>query len=217
MRHRMLIVVLLFLNVAVAWSGDSAPLDPAGREAVLRKIETAQQGITTIQIRFTEERRFKALSAPLVYKGWISFDRASRILFMRYQSPVKHILRMENASVLLWVEGSPVADVMDMGQAQGVAARPDVFNISMKDFKGSIREEADSYLLEDSDKGQGNKSVTVLIDKSTLLARQVTITDPAGDETRLTFEDVTVNRPLPGEVASFKLPPGTRLNKVEKP
>jgi outer membrane lipoprotein-sorting protein len=212
-RHILLLLAILLLPLP-ALAGEAAPLPAAEREAVLGKIEAAQRDIATIRIAMTEERRFKALSAPLRYQGEIYFDRSSRMVFLHYTSPVDSVMRLTDGTVLVWVTGSPTADVMEMGQAQGVAARPDIFSITMKDFRGNVFDDGDSYRLEDASQGGGGKSVSVVVDKATNIARRVVIRDAGGDETKLVFTDVAVNQPLPPEVAHFALPPGTRQNKV---
>jgi outer membrane lipoprotein-sorting protein len=208
------LVLFLLLGLLPALAGQAAPLDAAAREDVLGRIEAAQKDIRTIRIQVTEERRFKALSTPLRYKGTISFDRAARMLFLHYVSPVDSVMRLADGQVLLWLTGSPVADVMEVGQAKGVASRPDIFNITIKDFRGDVFDDGDVYRLEDAAKGGSGKAVSVVVDKGTLLARRVVIRDAGGDETSLVFDEVAVNQPLPPEVVNFQLPPGTRQNKV---
>lgn len=180
----------------------------------MAKIEAAQRDIKTIRIAMREERKFAALSAPLRYTGSIFFDRDARLVFLHYTTPVDSIMRLADGHVLVWVTGSPTADVMPMGQAQGVAARPDIFSITIKDFRGNVFDDGATYRLEDAAKGGAGKAISVVVDKGTWLAKTVVIRDAGGDETRLVFDEVVVNQPLPAEVVHFKLPPGTRQNTV---
>ena len=92
---------------------------------------------------------------------------------------------------------------------QNGGPRPDFFQLDVKKFNGTVREDEKGYYLE---QGSEDRKINVMLDKKTLLARHIEILSESGDITKIFIIDPIVNKPLPDNVNNFHLPEGTKIN-----
>lgn len=191
-------------------------LDQGESQEVLARIKASQEGLTTIIASFTEERRIAVLARPLVFSGKV-YVEPEDFLFLQYEKPLRHIMKMSGDSVLFFVEDNETADVVDLAGAKEKGQRPDLFNWSPKNFKGEVREVADGYLLADPEANAGSRKVRVIIDRDNLVVRHILLVDESGDETRISLTDVLVNKDIPDHIRNYALPAGVRIHKMNQP
>ncbi len=221
-----LVVALLVsaLSLCLGGFGDSVRaqtaegrlLDQAEAQDVLQRIKESQEGLVTITASFVEERRIAVLANPLVFSGRV-YVEPEDFLFLKYEKPLQHIMKMVGNSVLFFVEGSETADMVDLAGAQERGQRPDLFNWSPKNFVGEVREVADGYLLADPAASTGNRKVRVVIDKNNLVVRHILLVDESGDETTISLSDVRLNDKIPDHIRNYALPEGVRVHKLNQP
>jgi len=188
-------------------------LDAQEKADILSRIQKVQNDLTTLQGNFREERQIAGLKTPLVFEGRLYLTREG-FLLLEYTSPVQHILKIDNNNALFYVKGSKSADRIDLSKISGDTPRPDFFRLDVRQFQGEVREEDGSYRLEDSSR-QG-KTVTVSLDRETLLAQKIVLSGPGSDFTTIELLRVQMNKPLPREITDFRLPPGTTIHSVNQ-
>lgn len=191
-------------------------LDQAEAQAVLQRIKESQAGLVTISASFVEERRIAVLANPLVFSGKV-YVEPEDFLFLKYEKPLEHIMKMTGGTVLFFVEGSETADMVDLAGAQERGQQPDLFNWSPKNYQGEVREVADGYLLADPEANAGSRKVRVIIDKGNLVVRHILLVDESGDETRISLSDVRLNAEIPANIRNYALPEGVRVHKLNQP
>ncbi len=206
----------VFSNSAYASDEEGRLLDPVEAQAVLQRIKESQAGLLTISASFVEERRIAVLAHPLVFSGKV-YVEPEDFLFLKYEKPLQHIMKMAGNSVLFFVEGSETADLVDLAGAQERGQQPDLFNWSPKNFQGEVREVADGYLLADSKASAGNRQVRVIIAKDNLVVRHILLVDQGGDETTISLSDVRLNDKIPDHIRNYALPEGVRVHKLNQP
>ncbi|TVM19214.1 hypothetical protein DPQ33_02310 [Oceanidesulfovibrio indonesiensis] len=220
-RHHLFASLLLICLMAfVAGSASANELDDAERDAFLQRLQTAQQDIRTVQARFTETRTISTLPRPLVFTGTLYVQRGDSLIFLRYEKPTQHILRVQEGEVLFWVQDSPTADVMQMDDtsASGQAgSNPNLFDWRPQDFSGAISREDDGYHLVSAGGENGPQRIEVVLDPEGLYATSIRITPKGGGATVIELHDVRINEPLPDVVIDFTLPAGTEINEMNRP
>lgn len=219
-RHHFFASLLLVCLTTFLTGGASADeLDAAEREAFLQRLQAAQQNIRTVQAEFTETRTISTLPRPLVFTGILYVQRGDSLIFLRYEKPTQHILRVQEGDVLFWVQGSPTADRMRMdsqGEA-GPGSNPNFFDWQPQDFSGAISRKEDGYHLVSAGGENGPQRFEVVLDPEGLYATSIRITPKGGGATVIELHDVRVNEPLPDSVTSFTLPAGTEINEMNRP
>lgn len=201
---------------SVAQADEGRLLDQAEAQAVLQRIKESQAGLVTISANFTEERRIAVLANPLVFSGKVYIEPED-FLFLQYDKPLQHIMKMAGDTVLFYVKDAETADIVDLGGAQERGQRPDLFNWSPKNFQGEVREVADGYLLADPEAGVGKRRVRVIINRDDLVVRHILLVDEGGDETRISLSDVHLNKEIPDHIRNYALPQGVRVHKLNQP
>ena len=204
------------LPVCLEAADEGRLLDATETQDVLKRIKESQDGLTTITALFTEERKIAVLANPLVFTGKV-YVEPEDFLFLQYEKPLRHIMKMAGDSVLFFVEDSETADMVDLAGAKERGQRPDLFNWSPKNFKGQVREVADGYLLADPEATTGSRQVRVIIAKDNLVVRHILLVDESGDETRISLSDVRLNEKIPDQIRNYALPKGIRINKLNQP
>ncbi|MBU0682414.1 MAG: outer membrane lipoprotein carrier protein LolA [Proteobacteria bacterium] len=191
-------------------------MDQAEAQVVLGRIKESQGGLTTIIASFTEERKIAVLAHPLVFSGQV-YVEPEDFLFLQYEKPLQHIMKMAGDSVLFFVEGSETADIVDLAGAKERGQRPDLFNWSPENFVGEVREVAEGYLLADPNTGAGKRQVRVIVDRDNLVVRHILLVDESGDETTISLSDVRLNEKIPEHIRNYILPQGVRIHKLNQP
>ncbi len=193
---------------------------PDESRVILEKLGSMREDIRTLQADFVEERMIPALEIPLKYEGKIYY-RNDGFFFMEYSKPIHHILRVQKNEALFFVEGSKTADLVNISAANGIAGNPDVFAINPANFSGQLLEDREVYVLKDKKKDEKEKgsgpTLTVSLEKKSLLVNRVRIEDGFGDVTEIFFRNVRANQDIPISIASFELPEGVKMNRINQP
>jgi outer membrane lipoprotein-sorting protein len=205
-----------FFFSAAARAEEGRLLDAVEAQEVLDRIKASQSGLVTIIASFTEERKIAVLAHPLVFSGKV-YVEPEDFLFLRYEKPLAHIMKMAGDTVLFYVEGAETADMVDLAGAGERGQRPDLFNWSPKNFKGEVREVAEGYLLADPEAAAGNRRVRVIVDRRTLVVRHILLVDEGGDETTISLADVRLNEKIPDHIRNYALPPEVRVHTMNQP
>jgi outer membrane lipoprotein-sorting protein len=184
------------------------------------RLEQVRVKIHTLEADFLEERSIPSLAVPLKFRGKIYYSDKG-LFFMEYTNPVHHILRIKGDKALFFVEGSKIADLVDISGVNGIAVHPDIFAVNPGRFAGQVWESEDSYLLKQIQNEDNAKNrlprLKVFLDKKTLLVEKIVIQDEDGDATHIFLFNVKTNQALPRSVLTFKIPEGVKINRLTPP
>ena len=197
-----------------AREAEEAPvLSEAAEQALMERLERLHASTRTFQAAFEEARHLPSLPAPLRFEGRVYYHRDG-LLFMEYVEPFRYILRVCQGEALIYIEGSGTADVSSLSGAEGLE-QADVFAWDPSRFEGTVRGEPGGYRLVPSTQGPPGPGFSILLDRETLLMKEVCIFGEGGDRTELLFSNVRFNDPLPERVTDFRLPPGVERHRLD--
>jgi len=212
----LLLAALVVLPLSRAQGGDETPrrLESGERQALFDRLAQVQQGITTFQADFEEKRTLSGLRRPLRYAGRLYYRR-NDLFFMAYTTPIRYILRVQDNTALMYVQGNPSADRASISSSRDVAPQADWFAWDPAAFTGEVYRQPDGYRLVS--RQQNGPGLTILLDPESLLARQITIDNGSGDTTDIVLSAVETGRPLPESVTGYRLPAGVTINEMDAP
>jgi outer membrane lipoprotein-sorting protein len=211
-------VALGCLLAAAAMAGAAEPgrlLEEGERRDFLQQLETVQGRLRTFQAAFSEQRTLSTIARPLYFEGRLYYERG-RLFFMAYEKPLESVLQVKGQEALLYVAGSPAADVVDLAQLDGMPRHTELFAWQAEDFQGAIYVLEDSYRLVPQASGGAGRRLTIWLDRCSLLMRGLRIEEGSGDTTTLTLTEVRTNEALPQAVRNFVLPPGVKRNRLDR-
>jgi outer membrane lipoprotein-sorting protein len=212
-----LILLVLFLPKSMPAEEEKKQiLSQTEREDLLSRLKVVQAKIKTFKADFFEERTLEALPSPLIYEGTLYYDR-DNLLFMRYNRPVQYVLRVKGGEAMIYVIGSPTADIADISTGNKTTGHTDIFNWDPSSFKGQIYSDVDGFWFKETSQKNGAPQLNILLDRKTLLVKQFSIIGGNGDTTKIVFKDKKINQTLPSKVLNFSLPKGTKLNRLSPP
>ncbi|MDX9786189.1 MAG: outer membrane lipoprotein carrier protein LolA [Desulfobacterales bacterium] len=183
------------------------------RPGLFDRLKQVQATLKTFQAHFVELRSVTGLAAPIRYEGTLYFEK-DRLFFMQYDSPVHHVLRVRGKEALMYIEGSPTADVMMLSNQGAVAENAAFLAWDPNRFTGTISQTADTYFFQDTTAGA---ALTFALHKQSLIMKHLKIDNHTGDITDIRFSSEKLNAPLPEKVLDFKLPEGVILNRMTQP
>jgi outer membrane lipoprotein-sorting protein len=185
-----------------------------GEEAQALMLRVKQsQDVTGIIGSFTEERCLSAMPTPLVFTGKI-YARPPDFLFMAYEEPFVHIMKFNGKTALFYVDGAPAADQVNLAAIADGKIPPGMFTWSPTDFTGKIRETDSGYVFHNPEDKVGKRDIRITLDKNNLKIKEVYFHDSTGDSTRITINDLQVNKEIPDEILNYTLPDGVIVNNL---
>lgn len=193
------------------------PLQGEAKDRFVRRMARVYKETGTIQADFRETRSLKQLPKPLTFRGRIYLDLKQDFLFMDYLEPNRHVVRVQNGTVLFYVRGQATADVFDLTKAPGGSPSGGLLDWSPQDFQGTIIPGNGSYRLLPAETADRQGSVRICLDQDSLLLKSILIREPSGDSTTIELSDIVVNKPLPDRILEFSLPEGTTVNRLQQP
>ena len=208
---KIIVQILCIALIACSLSGFSLAAERIieGQEAkaLMRRLEQSRE--KTIIGHFSEERKIAAIPAPLVFSGRI-YAMPPDFLFMAYEAPFAHIMKVSGGTVLFYVDGAATADEIDLTTLDNGKLPPAAFAWSPVDFTGMIVETDSSYELRDSKGDDGE--VKIILDRKSLALKEVCFQGDNGDSTRIVVTDLQTGREIPPEILHFQLPAGVKIN-----
>lgn len=212
------IVWSLFQAVGNTAQGDKPRrLEGSKLEGFLERLKDVQARVETFQAEFVEKRKLAMLDKPILYKGRLFYD-SEGLFFMKYDKPVKHIIRVQGKRALLWVQGSPTADVVDLSDVRGIINPRELFNYSWNKSHVKVWEQDSLYCLEKTPSQEkekaGGKNAKVFLDRESLMVKRIRFQQKGGNFTELLFSKIRINQDLPSSVSGFTLPEGVNVNRV---
>ncbi len=187
----------------------------AGIEAknLLERVKQNQAGLQTISGAFSEERMISTMPVPLHFKGRI-YAEPPGFLFLAYEEPIHHIMKVTGDTVIFYVEDAATADQVNMQNGDAAHHPPDLFTWSPSDFKGEILETEQGYVFHNPAIQAGDRQIRITLNKETLMVRSLILQEPGGDITTIVMHDLQINTPIPEAILHYQLPEGVIINKM---
>jgi outer membrane lipoprotein-sorting protein len=182
-------------------------------ETLLERIRQNQSSLKTISGSFVEERHISTMPAPLVFTGKV-YARPPDFLFLAYEEPIRHIMKVTGDTVIFYVDGALTADCVNLQKAGEGAGPPNLFNWNPADFKGVIAETGAGYMFHNPEVTAGNRQIRITLDKKTLMVRTLVLQEPGGDVTTIIMKDLQVNGVIPEAILNYSLPAGVTIHNM---
>lgn len=214
MKYFISFMTLLMISVSALYCQGSDHLVTGEAAArLLERIKTNQAGIQTISGSFTEQRTISTMPMPLLFTGKV-YAQPPGFLFLSYEQPVQHIMKVSGDTVLFYVADNMTADQVDLKAVGEGGAPPNLFGWDPSDFKGEILETDEGYILYNPEIKAGDREIRITLDKETLMVQALTMLEPGGDITKIVMDDLQVNAEIPESILDFQLPKGVTINQM---
>lgn len=207
------VLALLVLAQTPVVLATERQIEGAEADRLLLRIKESQATLTTIIGSFSEERMIKTMPVPLVFTGKV-YARPPGFLFLSYEEPIQHIMKVAGDTVLFYVADSATADQVNLQNVAEDGAPPNIFGWDPTDFKGKILETATGYMLYNPEVKAGGREIRITLDKDTLMVKALTMQEPGGDVTKIIMKDLQVNGDIPDAILNYTLPDGVTINNM---
>lgn len=183
----------------------------------ISRLQKTYEGIQDIQADFVQFTTSAAIKQTQKAEGVVYFKKPGMMKW-EYKSPNKDIIVSDGIDI--WVYQQDIGQVM-IGNA--LASGTSISNNFLsgmgnlkKDFDIELAEkENDTYLLKLNPKTpQPNvQRLYIAVDKKTFLVVKTIVYDMLGNETKVVFENIKLNKSLPNNMFKFKIPEGVNVVK----
>ncbi|MGN7822629.1 outer membrane lipoprotein carrier protein LolA [Chitinophaga sp. 22536] len=184
----------------------------ADLSAVKKEFARAAQQTQSIQCDFVQEKNLSMLSDKIISKGKFWFKRENKVR-MEYQQPSYYLLvmngkdiRIKDAQKESKVSGKNNKLFEQINKITVDCVRGTVLDNT--DFTTKAYENAQSYRLEmvPVNKAMAGyfKMITLVVDKKDFTVSGITMAEPSGDDTNISFLHKQVNANIPDAVFVVK-------------
>jgi outer membrane lipoprotein carrier protein len=214
-----LVPILLALGVVPVSAPVPLPEGLKGAEklaALVQRVSQVQSGIKTLTADFEQRRTSRLLASPSVNRGRFYY-RAPQTVRWEYESPRAMTVLVVGGVATTYRPNEKRAERVEVGHSQRRifhflnAAEPlerlkQYFIFTFRDPGGDA-----NYSLELRPTVHQIKkrvsSVTIEVDRTTMLPVVVGYTEPDGDSTTYAFSHIAINQPQQDDLFSLNLPP----------
>jgi outer membrane lipoprotein-sorting protein len=219
-----------FLVAALCAAAVTLPLSAAKKsdsgtlEGVIKKVQQMQQGTSTLQADFRQEKELSLLAKPEVSSGKFVYSKPNNVLWS-YEAP-KRVQMLISGGVLTTyypelnkAERINVKSFEDrifkyMGASGAIDELSRYF-----DFTFTNKPADPTYLLDLSPKtgavAKRVKRIRIWIDKQSYVTSRIEYVEGDGDVTRYQFTNVRLNQPVEQGRFSLSLPPTVRVEQMK--
>jgi outer membrane lipoprotein carrier protein len=194
-------------------------------KSLVKKLQKNYDEIVDYSAKFNEVNEAKFLGAPASRNGEFYFKKPGKIRY-KYTGSINddtfnHDIITNGKTLWYYKPNEKQVVIYDSGEVlQGAFFLPflfgdgkltDKFEVAMKE---STSEKAkNSYLmaLVPKDPDTGVEWILLVIDKDTLLIRQINTYFVAKNVTRIAFEDIKINQDLSDSFFNFQVPSGVEI------
>lgn len=217
MRKVITFIFVFFVMTTAGFSAQNEDLD-----AVVDKIQLKYEQISDFHADFTQEATVKALNKVQKADGEVWFKKPGMMRWNYYQ-PAKDEIVSDGRTLWFYNEEekqvieSPLHQVSDTGTTttllSGLGKIKELFEASFSDSKEF--EKNGSYLIDlrPKEDGEDFNMVTVSVDKSTMIVNTMYMYDPYGNLTKVTLENIQVDKGVSDSLFDFKPPAGVEVIK----
>jgi outer membrane lipoprotein carrier protein len=194
-----LLVLVLLSSVSAAHAGD--PLD----ELVAR-----QKGVKTLRADFSQEKHAMLLEKPIKSDG-VFYYKADEGVRWQYSEGLLVIYDGE----ALYVFDPELGEAEKVDEAGGVIG-PLSFDVEFlrKDYEIEAERLDGTIRLNLKPREEAPfRSMEITFPDGSPFPREVVMKEETGEETRIEFENISINEPLPDDLFVFSPPPGVTIKE----
>ncbi|MBI4228288.1 MAG: outer membrane lipoprotein chaperone LolA [Deltaproteobacteria bacterium] len=212
------LVSTLILSVSHVLAKENENLDH-----VLNRIQEKYEKINDFSSKFTQEATVKALNKVQRAQGEVWFKKPGKMRW-NYLRPTKDEIVSDGITIWFYNEEekqvieSPLSEVIDTPTTttliSGLGNLKNLFDARFS--KSHSTGDNNAYLIDLSprDNSEEFNSVTIAVDKDSLLVNTIYLYDPFGNLTTVKLNNIEINNGIPDSLFIFKAPKGAETTKV---
>lgn len=176
-----------------------------------KQFAAQSQKINTVTSNFTQKKTLIALTESITSEGVFYFKRANKVR-LEYKKPFQYLMVMNTDRMMVQDDGRENTVNLKSNKlfqqinrivldcVQGTI-------LDSKDFTSRIFENQNGYLLEMTPTAKNLKAffqtIILTVAKKDGSVESITMNEPAGDSTVITFSDKKLNAPVPDDIFTF--------------
>lgn len=216
------LVILLFLTSILSRTQLLAK-ENESLDAVLNQIQEKYEKIEDFSSKFTQEATVKALNKVQRAQGEVWFKKPGKMRW-NYSRPTKDEIVSDGTTIWFYNEEeqqvieSPLSEVIDTPTTttliSGLGNLKNLFDANFS--KDNPANENNTYFIDlvPKENTEEYNSVTIAVDKHSMLVNTIYLYDPFGNLTTVKLNDMQINKGTPDSLFIFKAPKGAEITKV---
>ncbi|HEX9665512.1 MAG TPA: outer membrane lipoprotein chaperone LolA [Thermodesulfobacteriota bacterium] len=215
-------IVILFLTSILSGSQLLAK-ENENLDTVLNQIQEKYEKINDFSSKFTQEATVKALNKVQRAQGDVWFKKPGKMRW-NYSRPTKDEIVSDGITIWFYNEEekqvieSSLSEVIDTPTTttliSGLGNLKNLFDARFS--KNNPAKENSTYFIDLSPKENSEEysSVTIAVDKDSMLVNTIYLYDPFGNLTTVKLSDMQINNGIPDSLFIFKAPKEAEITKV---
>lgn len=192
---------------------------PPEVQAVLDRLDRAQEAIQTFEADVVETRTLALLARPQVSRGRISFERPGKFRW-EYTAPEKRVYVLAEGSLTGWIPAKNQVERVNISRYERRIRRMIAFGqdskILWRDFRistGAAASGLDELILAPRSRRMERRvrEIRISVDHRSGFPRRIRYITKEGNEVLLELQNILVNRALAPATFALKIPPGARV------
>ena len=199
------------VSLLAVCAANAAALD---NSAVMAKLRGKYQGINTIKAAVTETMCSAATGTCKRFEGSADMKRPAK-LRLDITKPDKQIVACDGATLTLYVAKDKQAYTFDMGKSDQALTLLNPLDGLLNGEVVKLDDGGDTYTiaLAVAKFKDYFKSITLTVDKKTLLITGIAAEDASGNNAEYEFTNIKLNVPVKDSRFTLQLPKGTKVTK----
>lgn len=222
----MRILTLVFVLALLLFDTRLMATQDEDLDNLLNKIQAKYERINDFSSKFTQEATVKALNTVQRAQGDVWFKKPGKMRW-NYSKPTKDEIVSNGITIWFYndeekqVIESSLSNAVDTATAttliSGLGNLKNLFDASFS--TNHPGKENNVYFIELSPKANSDEysSVTIAVDKGSLMVNTIYLYDPFGNLTTVKLNDVRINNGVPDSLFIFKAPEGVETTKLPTP
>jgi outer membrane lipoprotein carrier protein len=218
---RIFIVVLLLTSILSR--SQLLAKENENLDTVLNQIQEKYEKINDLSSKFTQEASVKALNKVQRAQGDVWFKKPGKMRW-NYSRPTKDEIVSDGITIWFYNEEekqvieSSLSEVIDTPTTttliSGLGNLKNLFKARFS--KINPAKENNAYFIDLSPKENSEEysSVTIAVDKDSMLVNTIYLYDPFGNLTTVKLNDMQINNGIPDSLFIFKAPKGAEITRV---
>lgn len=202
MKKNILLVLLFWACFSLSAQPDFKPIPSSEISEVKKQIKQKNAQITSLTSTFTQTKKMAVLKEPSVMKGMMYYKTKDKFRW-EYNNTPKFIFA-QNGKTISTQTGENVQIITD----NSVKLYEEISKLVSQSINGNILENSKDFTISYEQNGQYIKvnmvpkqrtmkrfiaSITLFIDKKTMLASKFIMTEANGDSTTIVFDKILTN------------------------
>ncbi len=188
-------------------------------QAILDRLDRAQEAIQTFQADVVETRTLALLAKPQTFRGRLSFERPGKIRW-EYTSPEKRVYVLAEGDLTGWIPAKNRVEKISIARYERRIRRIIAFGqdskVLLRDFKittGAAGSGRDELILTPRSRRMERRlrQIRLTIDHRSGFVQRIQYVTKEGNQVTLELSNTLVNRALAPETFVLKTPPGARV------